>query len=169
MQTSPDMSDEEFQEFLKSIPTDKASPFGNRYEYLVKEGVTEGDIDLWNSLGNDEQQKIKEKEKLGSNKLIFMWNQDSGFSPDDCIIKLYKESRVFEDYPYAIQTITELKRLGFSTEDDYPLPWELFRRVKKYDELMFKDTKRFMETQDMVSSTTSGNDAIRQLIQNGII
>jgi len=163
------MSDDEWSSFLKAIPTDKLSPFGNYTEYLLKEGVTDEDIKWWNGLGSVEQQKIKEESLTSRLKVVNIYTTYEGISPSEALIKYFKEGVHFADYPFASQVITELKNLGYTSEDDYPLPWELSERIGNHSSSIIRDPERFKQLQDMVRSTTSGNAAIRLWIRKGVL
>lgn len=163
------MTDDEWSKFLGAIPTDKLSPFGNYDEYLKREGVTENDITWWNSLSSKEQDEIKSEEQEGRIRVIFMYVNNDGISPSKASKKYYKQGTHHADYPYAIQVITEIEKLGYTSKDDLPLPWELSQRIRSHSSLIFKDPARFKQVQDMVSATTSGNAAIRLWIRKGIL
>jgi hypothetical protein len=163
------MSDDEWGAFLDAIPRNKVSPFGSYEEFLKREGVTDEDIRLWNSLSEEERQQIKDEQQEGTLKILMMMTENDKLSPEDAVRKLYKQMTTYEDYPYTQQTISELHNLGFTSVDDYPLPWELAERVNKYSKMILTDTARFMESQQLVKSTTSSNAATRVLIKHGIV
>lgn len=163
------MSNEDWKKFMDAIPTNKVSPFGSYEEYLTREGVTKEDKENWDSLGEVKHQKIKEENESSIIRILWMMTENDKLSPEEAHKKLYKQMVVFDDYPYTPQRIHELNKLGFTSEDDYPLPWELQARVERYSEKLFKDTKWFQETQKLVSSTTSSNAAIRTLVREGIV
>ncbi len=163
------MTDDEWSKFLGAIPTDKLSPFGNYGEYLKREGVTENDVTWWNSLNSTEQNKIKIEEHEGRIRVIFMFVNNDGLSPSEASKKYYKQGTHHADYPYAVQVVSELEKLGYTSEDDLPLPWELSQRISNHSRSIFKDPARFKQLQDMVSATTSGNAAIRLWIRNDVL
>lgn len=164
-----EISDQEWESFLNAIPRNKIAPFGDYEEYLKKEGVTDEDINLWNSFSDFEQQKIKEETQTSILKIILALSENDGLSPEEAVKKLYKQTTTFDDYPYPPQTILELEKLGFVSEDDYPLPWELMERVDKYARLMFTDMEKFKETQLLVKDATSSNAGTRVLIKHGVV
>lgn len=164
-----DMSDEEWSAFLDAIPKNKVAPFGSYEEFLKREGVTDEDIRAWNSFTEQERQQIKEKQQDDSIRTLMLMTENNKLSPEDAVRKLYKQSTTFEDYPFTQQTISELHNLGFTSIDDYPLPWELSARVSRYSRMMVTDTERFIQSQSLVKSVTSSNAATRILVKHGIV
>jgi len=155
------MSDGEWDAFMDAIPTGTVSPFGTYQEYLAKEGVTEEDNSWWEGLTIAEQEKIKDEQQSGLAHIMVMYSADGTMSPHDAMVKIYKETTSFADYPFAEQVILQLKKHGFTNEDDYPLPWPLHTRLNSYSEMMTKDTERFMESQSFLD--LEGTPKLRHL------
>src|SRR3989344_1743181 len=100
-------------------------------EILALEGVTEKDVQWWQSIGDGEKQKIKDTDAEHRLAFLTVYTQDMHLSKGVALLKTMRDFVFYDDYPLRQGVIDTMNGLGLS-ENDYPLPYELHGRIDEF-------------------------------------
>ena len=100
-------------------------------EILALEGVTEKDVQWWQSIGDGEKQKIKDTDAEYRLAFLTVYTQDMHLSKGVALLKTMRDFVFYDDYPLRQGVIDTMNGLGLS-ENNYPLPYELHDRIDEF-------------------------------------